>query len=130
MTETHDTSQFVPQRHRRPQLREVSRPQGTATLLEEIKPLSEDIAKEALRTTTLFHNTIKERNNFADELNRERARIEQFQISLNQRDSMIEQLTMERDSHRAACIRLQSILENLGNTIADSLGQVEAEGAQ
>lgn len=129
MTETSDVNAFIPPLHRRrinqPSLREVPR----ASIIEEIKPLNEDIAKEALRTTTLFHNTIKERNNFADELNRERARIEQFQISLNQRDSVIEQLTMERDSHRAACIRLQSILENLGNTIADSLGQVEAEGA-
>lgn len=115
--------QFTQRRYRadRPRLREVARQQGAATILEEIKPLNEDIAKEAMRTTTLFHNTIKERNVFADRLNEANARIEQFQIGLNQRDSQIEQLTLERDSARASCIRFQAILEGLGNTISDSL---------
>lgn len=128
MTDTNDANAYIPQRRRmdRPPLHEVPR-QQQASIIEDIKPMSEDIAKDVARTATLFHNTIKERNNFADLLNHERARVEQFQISLNQRDSMIHQLTLERDGARESCIRFQAILENLGNTIADSLGQVSAD---
>lgn len=113
-------TEFAPRRVRQDrQHSQVTHPK--VHVIEEVKPMSDDIAKDAARFHTMVQNTIKERNDFAEKLNAAHARIEQFQITLGQRDSQITTLTLERDAAREGAIRLKALLEGLGSQIADAL---------
>lgn len=84
---------------------------------QPIKPLTEDIAKDALRTATLYGNTVKERNDYARQLNEAMARIEQYEIKVSEQRSTIESLSAELAIEKEERIRLASGVEQLAHVI-------------
>ncbi len=95
---------------------------------DRILPMSDDIAHEAGRMTTLFQNTIKERNDFAVELNKARAQIDEMQGTQADLRSQLESARLEvadanrrTGDERAKFVRLQAILENIGGLVADGV---------
>lgn len=97
-----------------------SAPASAPSVFEPIKPMTEDIAKDALRVSTLYGNTVKERNDFAQKLNETTARLEQAEIKISEQRSTIESLTAElsaerteKDNERAERIRLGQVVEGI-----------------
>jgi hypothetical protein len=72
------------QPHHRRQRATAGPEESLPTVLEPIKALTDDIAKDALRTATLYGNMVKERNDFAARLNEANARIQQFEIKVSE----------------------------------------------
>lgn len=121
MSALETTNEYAPPRRRsdRPQLVTQELPQ---TVLEPIKPMTEDIGRDALRTATIYGNTVKERNEFAAALNDANAIKRQQEIKISEQRSTIESLTAELaavtkelrsdlDAERAECIRRGSVIE-------------------
>jgi hypothetical protein len=103
----------------------VSRPHRPLPSETSVTAVSDEIEQSALRFSTLIGNLRDSERRARDDLAHALARADQLEARVTQMQSELNTANMQRNAERDECVRLMSILANMGSLINDAM-----DGAQ